>query len=638
MKCRRRVLTTVCLLAVGLGLISLCAPGATDNPFRSSEPIPPDDGKLRIIVFGAHPDDAEFRAGGVAAMWAAQGHHVKFVSVTNGDLGHYEMGGGPLARRRAAEVQAAADVLGIRTQVLDIHDGELMPTLENRKTMARLIREWQADIVMAHRPYDYNPDHRYVGVLAQDTAFMVTVPSYCPDTPPVEPNPVYLYLSDRFQKPYPFEPDIIVSIDGVFQQKIDAVHTLTSQVYETVYGVDAKTRAERLSRIPGHPKARRAYAEQVHAARYSGTADRFRDALIKWYGPEKGKAVKYAEAFEICEYGRVPTEEEIRKLFPFFPREMTFVPRRRMPTLGIRTMQSEDRYEVAELIYGSLNTWYRIHGRPEIFRGGPRVAEVFFDVYETLDPGCGIVAEDLRSGRLLASCFYHPRPHHVSLGIMNVHPNHFGRGAGRALLQFIIEFAKQVRKPLRLTQSAMNVESFSLYNKAGFVPRCAYQDMVLDVPADGLRRDVVDANRVRAARLDDVAAMAQLEMDVSGITREVDYRYCIENADGNWHASVFENEQGAIDGFLLATGHEALNMLGPCVTRTQEQAVALVHRGLNAYPGRTPLFLVPMECRHLVRTMYDWGARNCEMHFCQVLGEFQPFQGVSMPTFLPESG
>lgn len=162
-------------------VLILCATGGES---RLSTP-PPDDGKLRIIVFGAHPDDAEFLAGGVAAMWAEMGHHVKFVSVTNGDLGHYIMGGGPLARRRTAEVERCAQILGIdETQVLDIHDGELMPSLENRKTMARLIREWQADIVMAHRPYDYNPDHRYVGVLAQDTAFMVTVPSFCPDTPP----------------------------------------------------------------------------------------------------------------------------------------------------------------------------------------------------------------------------------------------------------------------------------------------------------------------------------------------------------------------------------------------------------------------------------------------------------------------
>jgi LmbE family N-acetylglucosaminyl deacetylase len=279
---------------------------------------PPRDGKLRIIAFGAHPDDAEFKVGGTAAMWAARGHHVKLVSMTNGDLGHYEMGGGPLARRRLAEVKRAAEILGIQTEVLDIHDGELMPTLENRKTMVRLIREWQADMVLSHRPNDYNPDHRYVGVLAQDAAFMVTVPFYDVNTPPVEPNPVYLFYSDNFKKPNPFQPDIAVSIDEVFDKKIAAVDALASQVYETVYGVNPETRKQRLSQIPKDAAGRREYLKKAHGARYAAVANQYRDALARWYGPEKAKNVKYAEAFEICEYGRQPSQDELRKLFPFF--------------------------------------------------------------------------------------------------------------------------------------------------------------------------------------------------------------------------------------------------------------------------------------------------------------------------------
>ena len=280
---------------------------------------PPDDGKLRIIVFGAHPDDAELKAGGVAAMWAARGHHGKFVSMTNGDLGHYELSGGALARRRKAEVEAAARKLGIHTAVMDIHDGELMPTLENRKAMVRLIREWRADIVMGHRPNDYNPDHRYVGVLMQDSAFMVTVPFYDLNSPPVEPNPVFLFLSDGFQKPNPFQPDIVVAIDEAFQKKIDALDSLPSQFYETVYGVDAKTRKERLAAIPQDPAGRRAYAEKRFGAGAMGDASKFRAQLEKRYGAKPAAAIKYAEAFEICEYGRRPNEAEIRRLFPFFP-------------------------------------------------------------------------------------------------------------------------------------------------------------------------------------------------------------------------------------------------------------------------------------------------------------------------------
>jgi GNAT superfamily N-acetyltransferase len=309
-----------------------------------------------------------------------------------------------------------------------------------------------------------------------------------------------------------------------------------------------------------------------------------------------------------------------------------------MSGFHIRLMEPKDRHEVAELIYVSINHWYMTHGQPAIFSGGPATTDVFYDVYAALDPGCGVVAVNEATQRLMGSCFYHPRPHHVSLGIMNVHPNYFGSGAGRALLQFIIDFSRDQGKPLRLTQSALNLDSFSLYNKAGFVPRYAYQDMMLAVPESGWNRPVDGIDHVRDATLDDITAMADLEMHVSGITRDVDYRYCIENTAGFWHVSVYEgNRSRSLEGFMISCSHPAMNMLGPCVARDQQQAVALIARELDLHRGRTPVFLVPMECQHMVQTMYDWGAKNCELHFCQVLGEFQPFRGVNMPTFLPES-
>src|SRR6476620_7214400 len=165
---------------------------------------------LRIIAFGAHPDDNELRLAGTAAKWAALGHQVKFVAVTNGDIGHWREAGGPLARRRTAESLETARILGITTQVLDIHDGELEPTLENRRTITRLIREWKADIVIGHRPNDYHPDHRAVGQLVQDASYMVTVPFFCPDTPILTRNPVFLSYEDSFTRPNPFRADIIV--------------------------------------------------------------------------------------------------------------------------------------------------------------------------------------------------------------------------------------------------------------------------------------------------------------------------------------------------------------------------------------------------------------------------------------------
>jgi len=277
-----------------------------------------EDGKLRIIVIGAHPDDAELEAGGTAALWAAKGHHVKFVSTTNGDIGHARVAGAPLAIRRIEEVRAADKVLGVEaTEVYDIHDGELMPTLENRRKVTKSIREWKADVVIAHRPNDYHPDHRYTGILVQDAAFMVIVKSFLPTVPNLIKNPVFLYTEDGFLKPNPLDPDIVVSIDSVMDQKIDALWKLESQI-ESFW---ATRNFEEVIPVPseGPERAeRKAQLAETMKLRYSRIADRFRSKLVELYGREKGNAVQYAEAFEVCEYGTQPSKEELMRLFPFF--------------------------------------------------------------------------------------------------------------------------------------------------------------------------------------------------------------------------------------------------------------------------------------------------------------------------------
>jgi N-acetylglucosamine malate deacetylase 1 len=270
---------------------------------------------LRVIVFGAHPDDCELEAAGTAARWAKLGFKVKFVSVTNGDIGHHELAGAMLARRRTDEVKKCAQILGIETEVLDIHDGELLPTLENRRTITRLIRMWKADVVIAPRPNDYHPDHRYTGILIQDAAFMVIVPSFCPDVPALRKNPVFMYTEDDFKKPNPFSPDVVVPIDPVFDLKVACIDALESQFYEWnpwLFGY--------LGQVPKDKGARLEWTRDRAARRYGQLADRFRPKLIELLGEEKGKAVKYAESFEICEYGSQPTHAELMKIFPFFDR------------------------------------------------------------------------------------------------------------------------------------------------------------------------------------------------------------------------------------------------------------------------------------------------------------------------------
>ncbi len=268
------------------------------------------DGKLRIIAFGAHPDDCDSRAGGTAAKYAKLGHHVKFVSVTNGDAGHQSEGGGALAKRRREEAREAGRRIGVEYETLDNHDGELLPTLAVRHQVIRKIRQWNADVVLAPRPNDYHPDHRYTGVLVQDAAYMVVVPNVCPDTPPLRKNPLFLYFQDGFQRPNPFRPDVAVAIDDVIDLKVAMLDAHTSQMYEWLPWV-----AGNLDSVPRDPKAR---VEWLRKTRFSRpVTDAVRATLKKWYGP-RADSVRHAEAFEVCEYGRRPTNEDLRKVFPFF--------------------------------------------------------------------------------------------------------------------------------------------------------------------------------------------------------------------------------------------------------------------------------------------------------------------------------
>jgi len=292
--------------AVCVSIVALAAPHVPPRSGVLAQARP-----LRIIAFGAHPDDAELKASGVAALWAAQGHKVKLVAMTNGDVGHFAMAGGPLAKRRKAEVAECARILGIENQVLDIHDGELVPSLENRKTVARLIREWQADIVMGHRPYDYHPDHRYTGVLMDDAAVVVAAPFFTPDTPPTPRNPVFLYYSDAFQDPKPFNPTIVVGIDEVADKKWRCVSAMPSQ-----FGDKDSWQGRTLTNVPDGDREREAYLLDIVKKRNEDVANQYRDRLIALYGREAGQKVKYAEAFQLTQYGRQVSVEELKRLFP----------------------------------------------------------------------------------------------------------------------------------------------------------------------------------------------------------------------------------------------------------------------------------------------------------------------------------
>jgi LmbE family N-acetylglucosaminyl deacetylase len=295
-----RVAFVLCLLAVARGL-------SPEVGFAQG-----DEGKLRIIVFGAHPDDPE-KVGGTMARFVAMGHKVRLVSLTNGNAGHFSMGGGPLARRRYAESQCAGRAIGAEYVVLDHDDGTLMPTREMRDEVIRQMREFRADIVISPRPNDYHPDHRNTALLVQDAAYMVTVPNIVPLTPHLQKNPVFLYMSDRFTEPSPFVPDIAVAVDDVIEQKIDMYHCHQSQMYEWLpynQGI--------LDQVPSDTSKRREWMAQTRGFRSSEPGDTYRELLIQLYGQRVGSQVRQAEAFQVSEYGTQPSREELKKLFPFF--------------------------------------------------------------------------------------------------------------------------------------------------------------------------------------------------------------------------------------------------------------------------------------------------------------------------------
>ncbi len=267
---------------------------------------------IRVIVVGAHPDDCDIKAGGTAALYARMGHAVKFLSLTNGDAGHQEEGGGALAKRRRNEARLSGEKLGVVYETLDNHDAELLPTLEVRHQLIRHIRNWNADVVIGHRPNDYHPDHRNAGKLVQDAAFLVIVPNVCSDTPPLEKNPLFLYMEDHFKRPNPFSPDIVVDIGSSIDTKIEALNAHASQMYEWLPWINDRT----LKQVPKNLGERKQWLAEKTRRRSGGMNPAKRSALEKWYGAGKGAAIEYTEAFEIAEYGLQPDDEMIRTLFP----------------------------------------------------------------------------------------------------------------------------------------------------------------------------------------------------------------------------------------------------------------------------------------------------------------------------------
>lgn len=304
----------------------------------------------------------------------------------------------------------------------------------------------------------------------------------------------------------------------------------------------------------------------------------------------------------------------------------------------LRPMKTDEWNEVAELIHGSTNSWYVANGKNPIFNGPASDALLFCEVYEALDPGCCILAVCRETRKIAGSCFYHPRTTHVSLGIMNVHSDFFGKGIAGSLLSFITNKAEEKKLPVRLISSAQNLDSFSLYTKKGFVPFLSFQDLFIKVPANGLSLvEITDDETIREAVAEDIADMVELERELVGIERAKDFSYFIKNSEGIWKTLIYRDRDEKLLGFLCSVNHPASRMIGPGVARSENITTTLLAAQLDFFRGFSPVFLLPTDAAQAVKTAYSWGARNCEIHFAQCLGKKPATRGVIMPTFMPET-
>ncbi len=305
----------------------------------------------------------------------------------------------------------------------------------------------------------------------------------------------------------------------------------------------------------------------------------------------------------------------------------------------LSTILPDEHQAVAVLLHSSLVTWYESNLR-QGYRFGDNAEPftIFPDVYAALDPEQSIAAREKESGRIIGVCFVHPRETHHAVGIVATAPEATGRGVARAMMQEAIDRAKAASKPLRLVSSLLNLDSFSLYTRMGFIPGMVFQDLLFTVPETGLGIPApAGADRVRPAQPGEAPALADYEAAQQGIRREQDYRFFLENNTGKWKVWVSESASGAINGVLVASLNPAMPVLGPGVASDEEAALALVWTALNDLPGHSYVLLAPASASDLVRTLYRWGARNIELHVAQTFGANPTSSGIVFPTFLPET-
>jgi LmbE family N-acetylglucosaminyl deacetylase len=266
---------------------------------------------LRLLVLGAHPDDAEFHAGGLLAVYRELGSVVKMVSLTDGSAGHHWRSPETLGQIRRAEAAAAGRVIGATYETWDIPDGQLMPTLEVRQRVIREIRTFAPDLLLTHRTCDYHPDHRAVGQLVQDASYLVKVPNVLRDVPALRKDPVVAYMADTFSKPNRMEPDVVLDATDRLDTIIAMLACHRSQVFEWL-PYDGGV----LDEVPADDKDKPAWLRGWYLKQMRRRVEWFHPELTAAYGPQRGREIEAVEVFEISQYALRPDKVERQRLFP----------------------------------------------------------------------------------------------------------------------------------------------------------------------------------------------------------------------------------------------------------------------------------------------------------------------------------
>ena len=300
-------------------------------------------------------------------------------------------------------------------------------------------------------------------------------------------------------------------------------------------------------------------------------------------------------------------------------------------------LTAADREPIARLLHRALVHWYESRlGQGARFGDSHEPFTLFPDVYEALDPGECVTART-ESGDIVGVCFSHERETHVSVGIVATSPDAGGRGIAKKMMSLVLEKAKRLGKPARLVSSLLNLDSFSLYTRLGFVPGAIFQDLLITVPESGMAVAApAGIERVREAVLADAPRIADIEQSQQGIRREKDFVFFVRNEVGAWRLLVSDASDG-VNGFLAMSTHPSFTMIGPGVAADEGIAIALLWKALDGLRGKTLVFLAPCAASTLVRTAYAWGARNVELHVAQSTKPVAGAKGIVFPTFMPET-